>query len=424
MEALWNKLPPDVRRESELTLGSFLKLARSNPTSVVDMLKLLQRNAAPMLSSAEQVAIVGPVNVGKSTLYNALVHNEQQKAEASPIPGTTRTAQVGQAGLFELVDTPGVDNAGEGGEKERRVAFKAAGGAEFLLVVFDAASSVSQSDRDLYREIKALGKPHLVVLNKIDLISAHQVKAVREAAARILDLSLEQVIPVSAQSSAGIDNLILEVTAAEPRLLLRVAEALPSLRRRLGWQAIRRSAVLSALIGVTPLPLADLVPLTLLQGNLVLTLAGIYGNKLTFKSVLELASTFGAGWVARTLFAELTKLAGVPGWVLAASVAASATVTIGFSALTWFETGTMPDKKQTRAQAKDLQAKLRTALSRLGRKRPSKERVTQELEDLLSDPFAPKSEGQAPAAPEPSASGSETSPPPGQPQAPPPDATN
>jgi small GTP-binding protein len=426
VENLWNQMPPDVRREAELTLGSFLKLVKRNPASVVDLLKLLQRSAAPVLQQASRVAIVGPVNVGKSTLYNALVHREQDKAQCSPVPGTTKTAQSSDVGLFVLVDTPGADHGGDSGSSERDAAFLAADEAEFLLVVFDATGSVTASDRALYRKILGLAKPHLVVLNKIDLIPAAQRKLVRESAARILDLSLEAVIPVSAQNRSGVDQLVLELTAAEPRLLLKVAEALPSLRRKLAWQAIRRCAVLSALVGLSPLPLMDVIPLTLLQGNMVLTLAQIYGNKLTFKSVLELASTFGAGWLARILCQELSKFAGVPGWVLSASIAASATLTIGYTALSWFETGAMPAKEDMEKRAQSLQQRIKEALLRLGKGKPSKKRVTQELERILPDvfpdedaePSQPRAETSNPAA-----QGSQSSPLPDPLPNPEPDAT-
>lgn len=386
-EKFWNQMPPDMRREAELTLGSFVKLARQNPTSVTDLLKLLQRSTAPLVDSARKVAIIGPVNVGKSTLYNALIHREPEKAACSPIPGTTKVVQSAETGLFRLLDTPGADHGGESGGEERDLAFAAADEADFLLVVFDAAGSVTQSDRLLYRKIQELGKPHLVVLNKIDLIRSNQRPLVRESAARILDLPLECVVPVSAQSLTNIDQLILEITAAEPKLLLKVAETLPSLRRSLGWQAIRRAAVLSAVVGLSPLPLTDVIPLTLLQGNMVLTISRIYGHPLTFKRILELASTFGAGWVARLLFQELSKFGGLPGWVLSASVAASATLTIGYASLSYFETGQMPEKKAMEKQARSLQQRIKDLFLSFGKGKPSAKKVTQELEGLLPDLF-------------------------------------
>ncbi|MBS2033434.1 50S ribosome-binding GTPase [bacterium] len=397
VENLWNQMPPDVRREAELTMGGFMKLIKQNPASAGDLLKMLQRTTAPMLQQASSVAIVGPVNVGKSTLYNALVSRQKDKAESSPVPGTTKVAQHADVGLFELVDTPGADHGGDSGSKECEAAFQAAEDAEFLLIVFDATGSVTSSDRALYRKLLQFGKPHLVVLNKIDLIPPVHRNVVRESAARILDLSVEAVLPVSAQTAAGVDQLVLEITAAEPKLLLKVAQTLPSLRRKLAWQAIRRTAMMSALVGLTPLPLMDVIPLTLLQGNLVLTLSQIYGNKLSPKSLLELASTFGAGWLARLAFQELTKLAGVPGWVLSASVAASATLTIGFTALSWFETGIMPDKKDMEKQAQGIQDRLKEGLLNLGKSRPSKKRVTEELEKLLPSDPPPEVPGDRPA---------------------------
>ena len=214
-----------------------------------------------------------------------------------------------------------------------------------------------------------------------------QQKLVRESAARILDLSLESVIPVSAQNSSGLDKLILEITAAEPKLLIKVAHSLPSLRRHLGWQAIRRAAVLSALVGLSPLPLMDIIPLTLIQGNLVLTLSQIYGNPMSMKIVIEMASTLGMGWLARLLFQSASKFGGVPGWVLSASIAASATITIGYSALTWFETGKTPSKKDMESKASSMTQRVKDALLRLGRRKPTKKRITQELEGILPDIF-------------------------------------
>ncbi|MBI3764595.1 MAG: 50S ribosome-binding GTPase, partial [Chloroflexi bacterium] len=64
----------------------------------------------------QNIAIVGPANVGKSTLYNQLIRSKDDRAEVSPIPGTTRVNQEADAGLFVMVDTPGADAVGEVGE--------------------------------------------------------------------------------------------------------------------------------------------------------------------------------------------------------------------------------------------------------------------------------------------------------------------
>ena len=56
------------------------------------------------------VAIIGRVNVGKSTLFNKFI--EQHKALISKVPGTTRDLNFGvcewQGRKFEVVDTGGI----------------------------------------------------------------------------------------------------------------------------------------------------------------------------------------------------------------------------------------------------------------------------------------------------------------------------
>ena len=86
-------------------------------------------------SARRQISIVGPVNTGKSSLFIALLLPKQPQAEVSPIPGTTRDLQVGDAGLCTVVDTPGGDEAA--GDERKKLAFESAqavecAGDEFL----------------------------------------------------------------------------------------------------------------------------------------------------------------------------------------------------------------------------------------------------------------------------------------------------
>ena len=148
----------------------------------------------PLMATDCRVVVVGPVNVGKSTLYNALNPTPEPKAEVSPIPGTTRQVQSADVHLFHLVDTPGADR---GDEAEKTQALEAAKSADFLLIVFDASRGVNEAEQALYRDLKALGKRHLVVLNKIDLIEKKHRHAVVATAASALGVSPDDVHPVS-----------------------------------------------------------------------------------------------------------------------------------------------------------------------------------------------------------------------------------
>src|SRR5258706_8748338 len=78
------------------------------------------------------IAIVGPANVGKSTLYNQLIRSKTDQAEVSALPGTTRVSHESDAGLFTVVDTPGADAVGEVGDQEKQQALAAAQAADVL----------------------------------------------------------------------------------------------------------------------------------------------------------------------------------------------------------------------------------------------------------------------------------------------------
>ncbi|MBI3925627.1 MAG: 50S ribosome-binding GTPase [Armatimonadetes bacterium] len=382
---LWGALPADVRRELEATLGALHRLLGKSKLPASDLVSLMQRLATPALAPLSTVAIVGPVNVGKSTLYNCLVPEPKDHAEVSPIPGTTRDIQSVNLGLFALVDTPGADHGSPVGEQEKDRAMKAAAEADFMLIVFDAFKSVTASDRELYSELKRLGKPHLVVLNKIDLVDRRQRSKVVEAAATVLGLDPEEVVPTAAAHARGVERLVLEITAAEPRLLGKLGEMMVPLRRKLSWQAVRRSTIAAALIALTPIPLMDVIPLTAVQASMVLTVARIYGQEVSLARALELLTTFGAAWLARLAFQELSKLGGAPGWVISAAVAASATLAMGYASMRWFETGVKPTQKDLQQIARQSQTRLLETLKRLGRKKASRKSVTQELEDLMPE---------------------------------------
>jgi uncharacterized protein (DUF697 family) len=185
----------------------------------------------------------------------------------------------------------------------------------------------------------------------------------------------EQIIPVSAAKGEKIDRLVTAIIKADPALLHGLGEIMPRYRHTLARQWILSAAGSAGVIGLTPLPLVDLIPLTVLQGALVLNLAGIYGYRITLARAKELVMTFGAGIAARTLFEQLSKLGGVPGWILAAAIAASTTAAIGFAAEKWFEKGEKVTAAKISELAKQFTDNIVARLASLGRKKPAKEKL-------------------------------------------------
>lgn len=119
-----------------------------------------------------RVALVGRVNAGKSTLFNALVKKE--RAIVSDFAGTTRDSievSLYKGGIFwTFVDTAGLRRTQDTIEQqgiERTIA--EAKSADVVLVVFDATIPVDDYDRAVYLQlIREYGKKSIIILNKID----------------------------------------------------------------------------------------------------------------------------------------------------------------------------------------------------------------------------------------------------------------
>jgi len=375
---VWNSLPPGEKNALQLLLTGI--------PSDVNLIHLLVNLSSSQLQLAfgqkSRVAIIGPANVGKSTLYNQLVLHKSDHAKVSPLPGTTRDNQQADAGLFAIVDTPGADAVGDLGERERQMAFSAAAHADFIILVFDAIQGIKQTELDLYREIKALGKPYVVVLNKIDLVRRDADRVIAQAAAN-LGLKPEQIIPAAAKSGENLNDILLGITFAEPGMAAALGQALPQYRWQLAWRVIAGAASISAVIALAPLPVIDFAPLLVNQSVMVLGIARIYNYKITLQRARELAATFGLGFLGRMLFQQLSKLGGVPGWVLSAAIAASTTVVMGYAASVWFEQGQKVSRDTLKTLTENVTRMLLDVLKQFGQKKPSREALQQQISEAL-----------------------------------------
>jgi small GTP-binding protein len=395
----WGALPEPMQKEIE---GS-VKYLPGDLTRWRMLLDLALPNFQIAFAEKHFIAIVGPANVGKSTLYNQLVRSKDDRAAVSPVPGTTRVNQEADAGLFRIVDTPGADAVGEVGQQEKEHALAAARAADFLVIVFDTIQGIKRTEQELFDELNALGKPYVVVLNKYDLLSRKDVDPVLERTAANLRLRREQVVPISAKTGKNLDDLLVAIAKAEPGLLGALGRALPAYRWRLAWTAITGAATTAAAIALTPLPVLDVIPLLAVQSSLVLGIARIYNYELTPARARELAVTFGLGFLGRTLFQELSKLGGPPGWLLAAVIASSTTAVMGYAAIVWFERGEKLSGESLKQITQTLTDYLIKALRGLGSKKPSKQSLEQHLRETLEnaplarDPEALNKNGQAAA---------------------------
>jgi tRNA modification GTPase len=123
-----------------------------------------------VLRDGVQVAIVGRPNVGKSSLFNALL--AANRAIVTPIPGTTRDVLEEVASLhgypFRLVDTAGIHTSADPIEREGIERARASlESADLVLLVLDSSEPLRAEDEEAVAAVQ--GKRVQVVLNKADL---------------------------------------------------------------------------------------------------------------------------------------------------------------------------------------------------------------------------------------------------------------
>jgi len=377
---LWDSLAQDERDDLTKVLGQLPLDPKGWKSLIERALDQIQFVAGDKSS----IAIVGPANAGKSTLYNQLIQTKDDRAKVSAVPGTTRDPQESDVGLFLVVDTPGADAAGSVGIVEKEKALEAAAEADVIVTMFDAAHGIREPEEALFQELRDLNKPIVVTLNKMDLIGREKPEVLGRAAAG-LGIGVEQIIPLSAKKGEGVASILQAIAKSEPRIVAALGKALPAYRWDLAQTAIGRAASTAAAIAITPLPFIDFIPLLGVQAALVLGIARIYGKKITLQRARELIVTFGAGMLGRTLFYELSKFGGPPGWILSAAVAAGTTVAVGYGAMVWFERGVKISRDELKRISGAVGETLIERLKTMGQRRPSRKSLQDRVSIVLDD---------------------------------------
>ncbi|HXT20516.1 MAG TPA: ribosome biogenesis GTPase Der [Thermoanaerobaculia bacterium] len=196
------------------------------------------------------VAIVGRPNVGKSTLFNRLIGKRQ--AIVHDQPGVTRdrifgTAEVGDDQRVQLVDTGGLALAEDPLGLSRQV-YAAVEESDLLLLVVDGREGLLAADRAVWDALRRYAKPTVLVVNKAD------TRAARESQGEFWGLGIPEVLLVSAEHGAGVEDLrdAIAVHAAAvpaPETVPEAAAAPPI--AIVGRPNVGKSSLLNQLVGET-----------------------------------------------------------------------------------------------------------------------------------------------------------------------------
>ncbi|MBR0411661.1 MAG: [Eubacterium sp.] len=137
------------------------------------------------------ISFFGRRNVGKSSLVNAVTG--QDLAVVSATKGTTtdpvmKAMELLPIGPVMIIDTPGYDDEGELGQLRVRKTRQILNRTDLAVLVADAAAGLLPEDRELIAIFHEKGIPHLIVMNKKDLLdvvpedtdTCHYVSALHE----------------------------------------------------------------------------------------------------------------------------------------------------------------------------------------------------------------------------------------------------
>ncbi len=151
------------------------------------------------------IAILGRPNVGKSTLFNRLVG--KKLALVDDQPGVTRDRRYADGRLsdlkFRIIDTAGLEKADEELLAHRMTQQSEAAMAEADLILFmvDGRVGVTPTDEHFAQEMRASGKPVILVINKAE------GNAGKVYLGDFYGLGFEHVVMLSAEHNEGMGDL-------------------------------------------------------------------------------------------------------------------------------------------------------------------------------------------------------------------------
>ena len=201
------------------------------------------------------VAIVGRPNVGKSTLFNALLG--ERISITDPTAGTTRDRV---AAIFrhedhavELVDTGGLGLVDESRLEDHINAQVDLAMAEAAVVVFvvDVRDGITGLDRDVARKLRRLGKPIVLAVNKAD------ARNLEFDVAEFHALGLGEPIPLSALHMMNTREIRDRIFAALPEAPEAPKDEAPRIAI-VGRRNAGKSTFLNALAGTGRVIMSDI----------------------------------------------------------------------------------------------------------------------------------------------------------------------
>ncbi|ANU22209.1 YcjF family protein [Planococcus donghaensis] len=292
--------------------------------------KMFEREMKKVNDSLEQellISLIGEVNAGKSTTVNKIIGEDI--ASTNPMPGETVSVDpYNIRGLenIKFMDTPGLNDPNDENPKKTLEFVQK---SDVVLFFLNAAGTVfSESEKEKFNEIEKHNKDILIVLNKID--AAEDIPSIVKFI-KNHTVNKYKVIPISSKTEENLDTLkkeilfLLEKKGKDLLFAKSIKEKSSAANR---W--IIGAGVSAGVIGASPIPGSDVLPLTTLQAGLIIKLSNLYDKPLTKKAAKDMIVVTATQTIGHTIYRQALKFIPGAGSVIGGTVASSMTLALGY----------------------------------------------------------------------------------------------
>nr|WP_251047477.1 GTPase [Planococcus sp. ISL-110] len=273
------------------------------------------------------ISLIGEVNAGKSSTVNKIIGEDI--ASTNPMPGETVSVDpYNIRGLenIKFMDTPGLNDPNDENPKKTLEFVQK---SDVVLFFLNAAGTVfSESEKEKFNEIEKHNKDILIVLNKID--AAENIPSIVQFVQEHTGHKYK-VIPISSKTEENLETLkkeILFLLEKKGKDLLFAKSMKEKSSAATRW--IIGAGVSAGVIGASPIPGSDVLPLTTLQVALIIKLSNLYDKPLTKKAAKDMIVITATQTIGHTIYRQALKFIPGAGSIIGGTVASSMTLALGY----------------------------------------------------------------------------------------------